>query len=521
MDLVRGLLVALAAGGWAVSTAKLRSLHRDRANLALRYLCVAQVALTLAVTLQPTAAFVDRTLGVLDIGRVTSNCLTLVAAASGLAFGVHASTPAHTARPSVRRQLAVLGICLAAIRGARRLAPAALRRVGPRVVSGIHYDATPSLGQAPYTLVYLGYLTWVLLQVARIAHRNRAVSGAGPPLVALGVRTITAGAAIGIAYTAAKGAGVAAATWDEPSPLLDAAIPSLLTAAIIAILVGVTLPAWGTRVGADRLYERFTAWRSCRQLQPLWRLLVTASPQIALLPHPAPVPAPGPAHHRDPRRLRPPHPLDDTGCSRDRRPPRRRPRPRPARAHRSDRSRRARHRSAPQARRPPTGHQPPRPITRNVGRHRRRPSRLARTHRPHHPTLPRRHRHPTRTGNDTNQTPTPTPLTAPRRPRPLLQPAARVVQRPRQLSVDKSKGIGAPWVRQGLACCTAILRPVARRTLYAVTSRIGSTCIERVPAFDEHHRQQAHPLYTDRVICSPASPCSATTAARCCPGPTR
>lgn len=290
MGLIRGLLAALAAGGWVMSAVKLRSLHRDPSNLALRYLCVAQVALTLAVTLQPMAARVDRTLGILDVGRVTSNCLTLVAAATGLAFGVHASSPAHTARPFVRRQLTVMWICLAAI-----VTLAAWHRPpygvsDPRVASGVHYDATPSLGQAPYTLVYLGYLAWVLFQVGRIAHRNRAVSGAGPPLVALGVRTITAGAAIGIAYTAAKAAGVTAATWDEPSPLLDTAIPALFTAAIIAILVGITLPAWGARVGADRLYERFTAWQSCRQLRPLWRLLVTASPQIALLPHPTPAP---------------------------------------------------------------------------------------------------------------------------------------------------------------------------------------------------------------------------------------
>jgi hypothetical protein len=290
VDLVRGLLVALAIGGWAVSASKLRSLRRDPSNLALRHLCIAQLALTLAVTLQPMAASVDRTLGILDLSRVTANCLTLLAATSGLAFGVHASSPAHTARPFVRRQLAAMWICLAAI-----VTLAAWHRPpygvsDPHVASGAHYDATPSLGLVPYTPIFLGYLAWVLFQVGRVAHRNRAISGAGPPLVALGVRTITAGAAIGIAYTVAKAAGVAAATWAEPSPPLDAAVAGLFSAAIIAILVGVTLPAWGGHVGADRLYERFTAWRSCRQLRPLWHLLVTASPQIALLPHPTPAP---------------------------------------------------------------------------------------------------------------------------------------------------------------------------------------------------------------------------------------
>jgi uncharacterized protein (TIGR02452 family) len=39
----------------------------------------------------------------------------------------------------------------------------------------------------------------------------------------------------------------------------------------------------------------------------------------------------------------------------------------------------------------------------------------------------------------------------------------------------------------------------------ARASALG-TCLERVPAFYEHHQRHRHPLYTDRVICSPGVP---------------
>jgi len=285
---IRGLLVVLAAGGWVVSASKLRNLRRDPSNLGLRYLCVAQVALTLAITLQPIAVAVDRTLGIVDISRVTANCLTLVAAACGLAFGIHTTTPAAVARPFLRRQMIALGLCHVAI-----VALAVGHRPpygvsDPRVTSGTHYQATPALDVVPYTLVYLGYLAWVLYQVGLTAHRNRAVSGAGPPLIALGVRMITAGAALGIGYAVTKAIATTAATWHQPWRRLDTTVAVLFSTAIIAILVGITLPSWGERVGADRLYERLVAWRSCRRLRPLWRLMVAAAPQIALLPHPVP-----------------------------------------------------------------------------------------------------------------------------------------------------------------------------------------------------------------------------------------
>ena len=45
----------------------------------------------------------------------------------------------------------------------------------------------------------------------------------------------------------------------------------------------------------------------------------------------------------------------------------------------------------------------------------------------------------------------------------------------------------------------------AQEESLARASALGA-CLEEVPEFYEHHRQQAHPLYTDRVICSPGVP---------------
>ena len=85
---------------WTLTLYKLYDLVRDRRNLSLRALWLAIMAITLAMTLQPLASTLDKAIGVLDVGRVTANCLTLVSAAGAKRF---CSISPHTTRRSAPR----------------------------------------------------------------------------------------------------------------------------------------------------------------------------------------------------------------------------------------------------------------------------------------------------------------------------------------------------------------------------------------------------------------------------------
>jgi hypothetical protein len=59
---------------------------------------------------------------------------------------------------------------------------------------------------------------------------------------------------------------------------------SLLAATVVPVVVGTTMPAWGSRVGLARLLGWVGRYRAHRRLYRLWRALCQAVPNIALEP---------------------------------------------------------------------------------------------------------------------------------------------------------------------------------------------------------------------------------------------
>ncbi len=47
-------------------------------------------------------------------------------------------------------------------------------------------------------------------------------------------------------------------------------------------VIGMTLPAWGPRVGLETLWWRVVRWQLTRQIRPLWILVTTAYPGVVL-----------------------------------------------------------------------------------------------------------------------------------------------------------------------------------------------------------------------------------------------
>jgi uncharacterized membrane protein YgcG len=244
VDPVHVVIAVMAPCCWGGAARKLIDLRHNPTNVVLPCLCIAQVSLSVAVSVQAFLPAFDRTLGAVDISRVACNCLTMVAAAGGLVCGYYAAYPEEMARPLARRCVAWMVVTVMAIIGWYVAVGPPHELSDPAVASGAYYETTPSLGDAPYTIVYLAFLTYALVAVSDC-----------PPLVAYGVRTLLVGASLGLGYSATKATAAVLATWDRSWWLIDAAIPAFLLGAVVAVLFGLALPPapplrWrGSRIG--------------------------------------------------------------------------------------------------------------------------------------------------------------------------------------------------------------------------------------------------------------------------------
>jgi hypothetical protein len=282
VSLVRGAMLVVTLICWGMSLYKLRDLSRDPGNRPLRALCLALVAITLSLTIQPLMPAIDQLVGVVDFARVASNCLSLICATAAGAFLLYMTSSDTPTRRQVRRRITALGITVAVIVVLFVLTPPAASLSDPRVRNGEYYGDPFN---APFMYAYLAYLGWSLAQVinlatqyARIAHR---------PLLRFGLRLIIIGAAWGLGYVAAKlVAVVAGALWPGSVLITDAVVVLCFTTSILLVLIGSTIPSWGPRIGLDRVWVWAGALRDCYRLRPLWSAIHAVLPEIALLPTP-------------------------------------------------------------------------------------------------------------------------------------------------------------------------------------------------------------------------------------------
>jgi hypothetical protein len=280
------IVIAVTAGGCAAMAAyKLRDLAADPGNWALRLLCVSLPALTLATILQPLAARLDQLVGRLDTARVVSNCLVLIAAESGRSAFLYMTRPDHEAHRVLRRRTAALAGALATIVVLFAVTPVRHHLDDPYVRSRAYYAATPNLLTAPYVAVFLAYLTWCAAGSISAAaqYARRAPNG----LLRLGLNLLAGGAGTTLGYVLVKvAASVAHARGSAWAGPLDTAVAALYGLASALIVLGASICSWGPAVGLDRAWTNLVARRDCRRLVPLWNLVHSAVPEVALLPHP-------------------------------------------------------------------------------------------------------------------------------------------------------------------------------------------------------------------------------------------
>jgi Family of unknown function (DUF6545) len=268
---------------WAAVLGRLPALRRRPNDPVLRAYWLAMLSLAAAVTvlIPPVQLAVDRTVGVTDLALLLRHILALGCACAAQAFLLYSSYPQAAADPKVRRQVWALVATLTAM--------AALFTVGQAHhevfdLQG-HHDG-PVRPVLLYWLLFLGYLGLALVNATRLLWRWAGLTD--QVLLRGGLRLVAAGAAVGLGYVGYHLAYLAADQLGWPPRHLlgdqQLIVQGLTLASNLLLVVGLTMPAWGPRVGLPRLLRWAGRYRAHRRLYPLWRDLCQAVPDRALMP---------------------------------------------------------------------------------------------------------------------------------------------------------------------------------------------------------------------------------------------
>jgi hypothetical protein len=269
---------------WAAVLYRLPSARRQ-SRPAARFTWLALLLLAAGITLLLPSVYaaIDAALGVANLTRPLAHACVVGASWSALAVLYHLNFDASTAVKRVRRAgwLAVLAIgllfALFAVSGATTEETVAF--------TDRYAD---QLSVVVYRLVFLAYVGVMLADVVRLSWRYAGLSRSHPALH-LGMSLVAVGGLFGLGYVAH---GILYLTnrhvpWGYPVP--DVPASTMLGAASVSLVVlGVTLPAWGSRF-IPSVYRWFREYAACRRLYPLWRDLCRVVPEIALTPVPSAV----------------------------------------------------------------------------------------------------------------------------------------------------------------------------------------------------------------------------------------
>ncbi len=256
--------------------AKLPALRRDPREPGLLALCAVFATLAVSYTLftAPVWAWVDRALGVPNIGGILNQGLVIVLTAAQLAVVLGWSGPPARVWPRIRLRLWLYGLVLGAMAVLYALA----------LATGTQdHDYVLALVGSPfyqvYLVLYLGAYTLGQADVLRLCWRYAKV--AGRTWLRLGLRLAAISSALGLVYSAGRAADLVAGLFAYTGQPWEPVVQASIALAALFKITGWTVPGWGPRVsewfgGLDRR-------RALRELAPLWAALYRAEPDIALV----------------------------------------------------------------------------------------------------------------------------------------------------------------------------------------------------------------------------------------------
>ncbi len=236
------------------------------------------LALALTVLLPPVYVAIDRLTGVPNLARLLAHGLVLATGWAVQGFLLQLNYPDGSARRKLHRLGWLSAGALAVMTTLFALAP----------VDEESLEFMKRYADAPYMLeywlVFLASLGLALSNVVRLSWRYADLTDRAA--LRLGLRVSAAGGVAGLGYVAHEGFYATARRLGLGYPLGE---KEMITTVLVAVatslmIIGSTMPAWGPRVGIPALYRWVGRYGAYRRLYPLWRALVEATPEIALLP---------------------------------------------------------------------------------------------------------------------------------------------------------------------------------------------------------------------------------------------
>ncbi|MEU2284910.1 MAB_1171c family putative transporter [Streptomyces sp. NPDC013178] len=275
MTAIRPYEVVLLVPMWSLTAHTAHRALRSRAipeSAPSRLLAgvVALVTLSVTVGVPAVRRVIDTVTGVQSITNVLSHLLGMSAITCLTAFvrrlsGATGAAPTPRARDWLPLPLVAAALCTAFF-----LAP---RPSGEKYLLTTGHSAAHTV----YWAIYIGYVIWGVTAIGVMCLRYHRQAPPGPLRTSL--ELIGAGAATAIVYALHRCAYLALR--DSGIPLFEdaAVVPAtqvLLTGSLLLSSAGIAWPALADRrrAHADR--------RRLRRLEPLWRMLTDAAPEVVL-----------------------------------------------------------------------------------------------------------------------------------------------------------------------------------------------------------------------------------------------
>ncbi|NLU71838.1 hypothetical protein HCC61_03915 [Streptomyces sp. HNM0575] len=261
---------------------KSRDLRPGRRDPALLALLIAFLFKGISFTLSTAvvSAAVDKYSGVPNLGalgiHISGGVTSSAAFLSALVFWVY---PAELAWPKVRRRIVLFGLVAVTMFVLWYAAGSGAQERSPHyLLQNVHRPVV-----AAYLLLYVTAFAAGMAEIVRLGAKYS--KSAGRAWLRRGLRTMSVGAAIYIAYCVNRAWAVIAVQFDLNPLEWESVTPLSNGIGVLLVATGFTMPSWGPRLSAARMWV--SNYRAYQRLYPLWSDLYRAVPEIALSP-PAP-----------------------------------------------------------------------------------------------------------------------------------------------------------------------------------------------------------------------------------------
>jgi len=274
VDSTSAVYLLCAGVAWAAGLYKLgelRAAPRDRTRWAL---CAALLCLAADLTLAAPASIVqiNRVSGIPNLAAPIVYSLIVGLAVSVQVLLMCWRDSSERAWPRGRRWFQVYGVVIVSLFVLFALGDTPDERL---IDFDTYYARTPYI--AEFIVIYLVLSGTASARIVWMCWRWAPV--AGRPWLRRGLRAITVGAVLGLAFSVLKLIAVVARWFGVDLDVLSSrAAPAAACVGTVSFVGGFMLPAFGQRLTQAR--RRIDRYRAYRALRPLWDALRRASPDI-------------------------------------------------------------------------------------------------------------------------------------------------------------------------------------------------------------------------------------------------